>query len=142
MITTKDNLFNAIGSALSNSTLDELYLTAGATFEASWVTPEIQRVIEVAAPVARCSTASGALAAHYNFAGEVQTSRPAFCDDCGGVVITNNVAVEFSVRKIGDSPVTYRVLFTRVDAGRLAVEAQERFARLEQRVAALESSRD
>lgn len=140
MLTTKDNLFNVIGGAVSTSTRDELYLIAGATFESMWVTPEVQRVLDIAAHAASCDTASSALIAHFNTCEGVH-SHPAFCDDCGGVISTNNIAVEFSVRKISEFPVTYRVLFTRVDAARLAVDAQERLARLEKRVAELESQK-
>ena len=134
MITSKDNLFNVLGAEVAKSGRSELYLIAGLHFEIANKSPEVQRVLDIAASVAGCSKASDALRAHYNTCVGIQTSHQAFCDDCGGFVTTDHVAVQFSIQKISDNPDTYRVLFVRVDAGKLAVDMKARIDALEARV--------
>ncbi|KWO88587.1 hypothetical protein WM32_09070 [Burkholderia ubonensis] len=134
MITTKDNLFNVLGAEVAKSDRSELYLVAGLNFEIPNSSSEVQRVIGIAASVAGCSKASDALRAHYNTAVGIQTSHQAFCDDCGGFVTTDHVAVQFSIQKISDNPDTYRVLFVRVDAGKLAVDMKARIDNIEARL--------
>ncbi|WP_175927411.1 hypothetical protein [Burkholderia cepacia] len=135
MITIKDNLFNVIGAEVAKSGRSELYLVAGPQFEVANNLPEVRRVLDIAASVAGCSNASDALRVHYDNCGVgTQTSHQVFCDGCGGFITTDHVAVQFSIRKISDNPDTYRVLFVRVDAGKLAVDMKARIDALEARV--------
>ncbi|MEK7898007.1 hypothetical protein AAB990_40105 [Burkholderia contaminans] len=134
MITSKDNLFNVLAGEVAKSDISELYLVAGMNFEAAIQSPEGQRVLDSATTIAGCGKASDALRIHYNTCVGSQTSHQAFCDDCGGFITTDRVAVQFSIRKISEKPDTYRVLFVRVDAGQLAVDMKARFDALEARV--------
>lgn len=134
MITSKDNLFQVIGADVAKSDRSELYLTAGLNFEIANQSPEVLRVLEIAKKVAACDTASEALSAHYNFCVGAQTSHQAFCDECGGFITTDHVAVQFSIRKISDKPDTYRVIFARIDAAKTAVDTEARIDALEARV--------
>jgi len=122
MITTKDNLFHVLAAEVAKSDRAELYLVAGAKFEVLSTSPEVRRVLDIATSVAQCSNASDALALHYNACVGAQTSHPSFCDDCGGFITTDRISVQFEIQKISDMPDIFRVLFARVDAGKLAVD--------------------
>lgn len=134
MITSKDNLFNVIGAEVAKSNRSELYLVAGLQFEVASQSQEVQRVLSIAASVAGCVKASDALRAHYNTCVGHQTSHQAFCDECGGFITTDHIAVQFAIRKISDNPDTYGVIFTRIDAVKLAVDTKARIDALEARV--------
>lgn len=140
MITSRDNLFNVLASEVAKSDRSEMYLVAGLQFEAAYKSPEVQRVLGIATSVANCGKASDALPAHYNTCVGSQTSHQSFCDECGGFITVDHVAVQFSIRKISDNPDTYRVLFVRVDAGQLVVDMKARVDALEARVKKMENS--
>jgi len=141
MIASQDNLFHVVAAEVLASGQAELYLVAGLEFEMLRPSQEVRRAIDVAKAVAQRGTASEALAVHFNTCVGAQTSTPSFVDGCGGFLTTNYVAVQFAVRKISDSPDTYRVLFARVDAGALAVDMKSHLDDLERRLVRLEGTK-
>jgi len=137
MITRLDNLFHAVARDLVNSKADEAYLVAGLEFNFLQPSDELRRVLNVAIPVSGAANAAEALAIHFNHCVEAQTSHAIFCADCGGFIHvgTPAIVVQFKVRQISDTPVTFRVLFTRLDALMLATNMEERMDALEKRLA-------
>lgn len=138
MLTKNENLFHVIARDLAISSLSETYLIAGEGFEILRASSDARSAIEVAQALVGATTAADTIAAHYNLASEIQTSRSVFEDGCGGFVQVGHAVVQFAVRKIDTAPVTYRVLFTRLDSGQLATNMLDRMDALEQRIRNLE----
>ncbi|KMY65274.1 hypothetical protein AAU61_23105, partial [Desulfocarbo indianensis] len=108
-------------------------------FSAMWVTSEIDRVLGIATSVAENAVAVRALVAHYHTCETFKAFDPLFSEVCGGFIEVDKVVVEIRVRKISDSPLAYRVLFSRVDAANLAISMDERMVAVERRVQTLEA---
>jgi len=140
MLTKNENLFHVIARDLVASSLSETYIIAGKGFQVFSPSSEVRRAIDVAQALVSAPTAADAIAAHYNLAGEIQTATPVFADGCGGSVQVGPVVVQFAVRKIGSAPATYRVLFTRLDAGQLVTNMVDRMDALELRIQQLEQA--
>ena len=87
----------------------------------------------------KCDVAVKALVAHYHTCETFKAFNPVFSDTCGGFIEVDKVVVEIRVLKISDSPLAYRVLFSRVDAVDLAIAMDERMGAIERRVQALET---
>ncbi|MBA9846860.1 hypothetical protein [Ralstonia pickettii] len=138
-ITNKDNLFSVIAAEVARSERSENYLIADGQFSAIWATSEIDRVLAIATSVAKCDVAVKALVAHYHTCETFKAFNPVFSDTCGGFIEVDKVVVEIRVLKISDSPLAYRVLFSRVDAVDLAIAMDERMGAIERRVQALET---
>jgi hypothetical protein len=141
MITSKkDNLFHVLAAEVAKEDKSELYLVAGIQFETVSQSPEVRRVLEVAMSISGRANAADALAAHFHMCVEAQTSDSTFCDGCGGFIHVDRIVVQFAIRKISDTHDIYRVLFVRVDAGKLAVDMNEKMEDLQRRVQQLEDS--
>lgn len=140
MLTSKDNLFHVVARDLVASSINETYLVASQGFEFLRAGEDMRRAIEVALQVVQAPTAADALEAHYNLSQEIQMKNVSFTDGCGGFLQVSQVVVQFVVRKIGSTPDTYRVLFTRLDAGQLANNLVERMDALEARMHKVEQS--
>ena len=140
MLTKNENLLNVIARDLATSSLNETYLIAGDGFEINRASTDVRRAIEVAQSLVGAASAADALATHYSLATEIRSSTPTFSDGCSGFVTVGHAVVQFAVRKIGASPVTYRMLFTRLDTGALAKNMKDRMDALEDRVLKLEQS--
>jgi hypothetical protein len=132
--TPANNLFSVIAAEVAKSNLKECYLLAGDIFRSSHVTPAIQKALD--------STSAGyspreALSVHYTF-GDFERKEAIFSDKCGGLFDVDGVVVEFECAKVGDDPVVYRVLFSRVDAVSLRANLKAQVEDLALRLTVLE----
>lgn len=136
-MTTK-NIFTEIAAEVAKSNLSELYLIAGRGFGLTNASQEVH-LIAANAQQDLQEDAYVVLGAHFNWCDAV-SKNTVFSDGCSGLIDCDGVAVEFQVRQIGNSPKTYRVLFSRVDAVKLMTDVTHKIQDMSERLQRLESA--
>ena len=135
---TSNNIFTDIAAEVAKSDLSELYLIAGRGFGLTNASGEVH-MIAAKAQQDMHEDAYVVLGAHFNMCDAV-SKNVVFDDGCSGVIDCDGVAVEFQVRQIGNSPKTYRVLFSRVNAVKLMTDVIHKIQDISDRLQRLESA--
>ena len=135
----ENNLFHAIAAEVAKGNFTEFYLRAGQEWDFTGATDAIRNALRTAEE--QCAsdlTKVDVLGWHYSRCGGMRSS-PGMGNGASGVIDTDGVVVEYSIKDLKTPQKSYRVLFSRVDTAKLYFDVQAqlqdmlgRLARLEQ----------
>jgi len=127
------NILELMASEVAHGPRTEAYLVVSDIIQFVTASAETKVQLEKLVTIAGCP-ASEVIAR--DFQRGCPISDPCFHDDCWGAFVCDGVVVELRVRRINtvDEAPVYRVLFSRIDAGKLLIDTQDRVKALENQV--------
>jgi len=125
------NFYESIARCLINSPLKEAYVLAGQQLNGVGPTEIHQAILDFSEEEISPQTR---LQRDYNML-PTGTSNSMFADGVSGFVDIKGLIVEFSIAQIGDD--SWRVLFSRVDAGLLHMTTKKRLDELDSKLASI-----